>query len=363
MSEKQGYSVYQVRPRRRLWRVVAFVTILVVGALAGCGAWLARAESGAVPPNIEIGGVDVGGLSVEEARARLEQKVASVAAQPIALVAGDIQMTTTGAELGAEGGIDSALEQARASRGSLSRLSARLGIAEPVEIPLAFTVDPEKLDKVIAGVARKVERDPVSADVELVGDDVVVTPSQVGVELDPGTAAEMLATLPSKVELSTREVPPEIGDEAAQAAKATADALITAPPAVTFKKTTFELQPNLVREALVFKPAGTAIAVSLAAKPLEGPLQRAFAKHESSPRDATFRVQGKRVRVVPSKPGRELAVKRIARCARRGGRLGRDQGALRSCRGRISRQPRPRASASASSSRSSRPRTRAARLA
>ena len=44
------------------------VLVLVLGGLAGGGAWLARADSGHLPPGVEIGGVDVGGLSVADAR-------------------------------------------------------------------------------------------------------------------------------------------------------------------------------------------------------------------------------------------------------------------------------------------------------
>lgn len=286
--------------------------VLVLGGLAGSGAWLARAESGRLPPGVEIAGVDVGGLTLAEAQQRLASETAKVAQQPIVLVYEGGQLETSGEELGAEANVDEVLAAAQGSRDSLSRLRARLGLTGTIELGLVYAVDRARLRTVLARVERKVERTAVPAKVELAGDAVVVTPSQTGAELDLDAAAEELAALPGRVELTLREVPPTIADEAAQEAKATADALLTEPPAVVFRKTGLELAPKLVRDALRFQPDAGAIAVSLDPALLEKPLRRAFRKYEREPRDATFRVKGKRAFVVPSRRGRELSAERVA---------------------------------------------------
>ena len=313
MSQRQGYNVYRIRRRRRLWRVVAVAFVLVLGGLAGSGAWLARAESGRLPPGVEIGGVDVGGLTVAEARARLEQEAARVAERPITLVSDQVELATSGAELGAEADIDRALAQAKDSRDTVSRLKARLGLADPVEITLSYAVSPKRLEKVLGRAAQKIEREPVPAGVKLAGDQVVVTPSQKGIELDADAAAEALVLLPSSVRLTTTDVPPAVSDDAAAAAKATADALLAAPPAIVLKKSRVELEPELVRSALRFLAQSGTIAVGLDPAVLEKPLRRAFRDEEHEPRDASFRVKGKRVVVVPARNGRELAVDRLAK--------------------------------------------------
>ncbi len=285
--------------------------VLVLGGLAGSGAWLARAESGRLPPGVEIAGVDVGGLTLAEAQQRLASETAKVAQQPIVLVYEGGQLETSGEELGAEANVDEVLAAAQGSRDSLSRLRARLGLTGTIELGLVYEVDRARLRTVLARVERKVERTAVPAKVELVGDAVVVTPSQTGAELDLDAATEELAALPGRVELTLREVPPTIADEAAQEAKATADALLTDPPAVVFRKTRLELAPKLVRDALRFQPDAGAIAVALDPAPLEKPLRRAFREYELEPRDATFRVKGKRAFVVPARRGRELSAERV----------------------------------------------------
>jgi vancomycin resistance protein YoaR len=165
---------------------------------------------------------------------------------------------------------------------------------------------------VLRRVEREIERKPVSAGVELVGDEVIVTPAQTGRVLDVEAAAGLLRALPERVELALVERAPPIEDAAARAAKATADLLLAAPPSVVFRRTRLELRPELVRDALRFEPGEGTIVVALDPAVLERPLQRAFRRHEKAAKDASFRVKGRRVVVVPAKPGRELGVKRIA---------------------------------------------------
>ena len=311
MAER-AYTVYRVRGHRRVWQTAAVVLVLVLGGLAGGGAWLARADSGRLPPGVEIGGVDVGGLSVADARAAVVREAARRAGASIVLAYEGGELTTSGTELGVEARVDAALAEALDSRGRFSRLRARLGVASVIQIPLRFETSEQGLAEVLRRVEREIERNPISAGVELVGDEVIVTPSQSGLVLDVDAAGAALVSLPDRVELTLTEGVPPIEDAAAQAAKATADSLLASPPAVVFKRTRLELLPAQVRDALRFRPGEGTIAVALDPAVLEKPVRRTFRRHEKAAKDASFRVKGKRVVVVPAKPGRELAVKRIA---------------------------------------------------
>jgi vancomycin resistance protein YoaR len=306
-------TVYRadLKRRSRLWRMLALAVVVAAGAILGAGAYLARAAPNRLPPAVSIAGVDVGGLSLEDARARLERRAEELEADPIVLAAGATEIETTGAELGAEPQIDQALAQAAGSRDSWSRLSARLGAADRIEIELAFEPDGAQLDRVLARVATKLEQQMVPASVELRGDEVVVTPARAGIELDRESAAKALALLPDRVELSLHEVPPSIPTEAAVTAKSQADRLLTSPPLVVYERTRFEPPAEVIRRALRFEPLTGAIAVSLDPDVLDRPLRRAFHRYEREPTDARFRVRGKRVRIVPSEPGLELATARV----------------------------------------------------
>jgi vancomycin resistance protein YoaR len=311
MAER-AYTVYGRRAARSTWRVAAVSAMLVLGALAGSGAFLARAETGHLPPGVRIGGVDVGGLSVAEARTRLERQEEAVAARPIALEYEGGTLQTSGAELGAQADIDAALAAALESRDSFSRLRTRLGLTDTVEIPLELTVDRARVDGVLDRVAEQVERTARPARVVLEDDEVVLRRARIGLELDVDAAVEALAGLPERVELVVREIQPAITDEAAEQAKAAADTLLASPPAVVHEQRRLELGPGVLLAALRFEAQDGAIDVVLDPEPLEQPLHAAFRRFEKPPRDATFKVVGKRVRVVASRQGTAVSAPKTA---------------------------------------------------
>lgn len=314
MSGK-GYTVYRPpgRQRRRVWRVAALVVVLTLAGLAGSGAWLARAESGHLPPGIVIGEVDVGGLAPDEARRLLEREVAELAARPIELTYAGGSLQTAGEELGLQASIDEALRVAQESRGSISRLKARLGLSDPVEIPLAYATQPDRVAKVLERVRREIERGAVSAKVTLAGDAVLVTPAQPGVTLDTEAAAEALAGLPEgTVELELAETEPNVTTDEAVAVKASVETLLSDPPTVYFKSTRWAPAPALLREAMSIRNRKGTVRVKLDPALLERPLRRAFREHEREPLDATFRLKGKRVVVVPGRDGRAVSAPDVA---------------------------------------------------
>jgi vancomycin resistance protein YoaR len=309
---ERTYTTYRVRTKRRHWRSVALVLAILVGALVGSAAWLSRDESGHIPPGIEIAGVDVGGMSLADARSAVEGRAAQLAAEPVALGFEGGRLQTSGEELGAQADIAAVLARAEDSRDRVSRLKARLGFADPITFDLSFTVDPERLDVVLKRLAKRIEQPPVPARVAFVDGEVVTRPARAGSQLDLEKAAAALSTLPDHVQLTMQDVQPRIGDEAAAEAKAAAETLLAGTPTLFYKDTRYDLPVAVVGDALRFKPKAGAIEVSLDRDRLEGPLRGAFGEFESVPQNATFEVDGDRVTVVPARRGIVLAVGRIA---------------------------------------------------
>jgi vancomycin resistance protein YoaR len=309
---ERAYTVYRRRERRSSWRVATVTAIVVLGGLAGAAAFLARGDTGHLPPGVEIGGVAVGGLSVADARGKLEQQEAAVAAKPIALNYPGGSLATSGSELGTEADIAGAIAVALESRDTFSRLRARLGLADTVEIPLSFTVEPARVDTVLDHVRETVERPARPARVELDGDEVVVRWARGGRSLDVDAAAAALSSLPDRVDLAVRRIPPAITNETAQEARASAELLLSTPPAVVHRQRRVELKRDVLQKALRFEARGDAIDVLLDPGPLEDPLHAAFRRFEKPAKDATFRIVGTRVSVVASREGRAVSVPRTA---------------------------------------------------
>lgn len=294
--------------KRRLLVAVAVAALLLVGG----GAWLARAEEGRLPPAVAVGGVSVGGRSVEDAGLLLRRAARRRAHRPIVLTLAEKRIEISGALLGAEPELDRALTRARRSRGAFSRLAARIGFAGTSEVPLTFRLDPARLAAFLDVVGQRVDRPASPARLEFRGQELIVVPSQAGRTVDARALEARLMLLPSSLRLPLRPLSPPILEPAARRARARAEKLLRNPPAVVLGRMRAQLGESLLRRALRFEPRGRKLLVSLAPAPLAARLRPAFRDYEAKPRDARFRVHGDRVELVPATRGRELAVDRIA---------------------------------------------------
>ncbi len=311
--------------RRKKWLLAgAVILIAVLAAVAAGGVWLARGAENEIPPNVIIGGVNVSGMSLDEARFALRSVQDEVATEQIvltfsnsleetesvALPAAERTITVSGRELGVSADIESAILTAAESRGAVSRLFARLGFNDPIEIPLEFSPDEKRVAAFVDRVEETVTKAPVSARLALDNGEIVHERARFGRALDAEALTAELMTLPSSVEIALTTLEPPISDDATEAAKRIATELLEDPPEIVFQKTTYKLPRNLMRDALRIESTGQSYEVSVRPKVLVDPLKRAFAKFEREPTDAGFRVDGPKAFVVPSKEGRRVAVNR-----------------------------------------------------
>jgi vancomycin resistance protein YoaR len=285
---------------------VALVAVLVV--LGAAGAWLARAQEGYVPPGVEIGGIDVGGLPHEEARPLLLETSRERYEEPIVLRLGDERLETTPDRLGAAPAVDRAFREADEARGALGRLGARLGLTDPVRIPLEHEIDRDALEEELDRVAGAVEQEPQSAAVEIRDGEVEVVPGQPGRELRRDELAGRLEGLPREAEIPVDERPPPVPDEEAEEAARAAEALLDDPPAAEYGELRLDLDRELLLRALRFEEEDGTIAVRLAQDVLEGSITETFGGLERPARDASFEVDGEQVRLVEAQQGRRLEV-------------------------------------------------------
>ena len=174
---------FRAAPLRRVvarWVLVSLALLAVLVALVG----LAFAGSPArIADGVAIAGVDVGGLTQEEARALLERRFDRVARVPVVFTAGEkrfpIKATTLSVE--ADWALGARLRRPRGQgfgpvRG-FRRLQARFFGAEispPVQAYAAA------LDYKLDGIAREVDRRHVEAKLVRRGLSIEVVPGQSG---------------------------------------------------------------------------------------------------------------------------------------------------------------------------------------
>lgn len=141
-----------------------------------------------VYPGVSIGGAELGGLTLQQAKTRLAPVADELAGARVTLRLGDKTYDTTFREIG--GVVD-----VRASAASAYKVGREGGvlhrIAEIIStrrqgraIPVVYSFDGGTAADYLATAARTVDREPVSAKLTLEGGSVRITPGKPGVKLD-----------------------------------------------------------------------------------------------------------------------------------------------------------------------------------
>lgn len=167
---------------------VALATILIVGATALAIATSSWVKSGEIAENVTIGGIDVGGMTAEDAEAALRDRWIPSLPDAVTVTFPGGEWDARREELGVRFKLDVAVQKAvRVGRegGLVEQMRARLsGRNGEVDIAVPVTFDEDTLDDAIGGLAETVDRDPVDADFTVTGNQVEVIPGVVGRTLD-----------------------------------------------------------------------------------------------------------------------------------------------------------------------------------
>lgn len=283
--------------------------------LAGLGLWFANTRTNAIPPRVTIGGIDVGGMSPEAARKKLLPAVRGelqrrtvrflAPGREGALLTMDATVLSPGAD------VAGAIERARTSRGRIGRMLTSVGLGGGEDIPLRYRMRPEGIETLVAQAQRALGSDPHPAAVRVRGNDIVVIPARPGRRVDRAALVARLESMPERIELPVVDTPPIPNDAEAERARALAERVRATARDVTLETRTALLSPRVLTRALRFPTDGNRIRVTLNDDMLRSALVTPLAISERRPRDARFRVDGVRARIVPSQPGLQLDVAAI----------------------------------------------------
>ncbi len=274
-----------------------------LAVLTAVGATVARAiqYDGAAKPGVQVLGIDVGGKS----RTEIEAALAAWARRPVTIRAGGHSYHVP------RGWLVSVNRQATAAR--------VLDTGSPVSlvVPLREQVTPVfaragGAADVMREIARA-ERPAVSASVTLHGTEVVVTHAQIGRTLDRDALLELLAGDADTIDAPFTEVQPPILFPAARSAGSTARVLIDAPVQLAYHGARLgSLTPAQLAHALRIRPRKHRYAVGFDPESLARLVRPRVGRWTERAHNAQFAVAGTRVRVVPSRPGRDVDTLRLA---------------------------------------------------
>jgi vancomycin resistance protein YoaR len=289
---------------------VAGAVLLVLGAAF---AVIALLERDALPRGATIGGVDVGGMSEDEARAAVADAAAARMRRPIRLVAPGGELAgTSGREVRARALVDDAVE-ALAGEGVFARVLARVGLRSGPSVDLAYRLAPVPVAKLADRLDRRFGTPWRDARVVVDAATERVVDAEAGSGVDRHALRRALRTLPTRVELEIVPIRPVVSRAEAEAALARVEHLLEGPRRVRFRDAEATLTPGRLRGLVRTEREDGSLGVTLEPKGLAASLRIRLGRFESSPRDATFSVGATAVSVVPSRPGRALDVARIGR--------------------------------------------------
>ena len=272
-----------------------------------------------------MAGMDVGGLGLDNAQARLERRAEALAREPVTFVAGGKSFEFTPSQLGVRPEWGAAVrEAAEASDGfaplrGLRRIEARL---LGVDVEPRVGAYPSVVRYTLSSIAAAVDRPASSARLERRGLSVSVVPERAGVRLDRERArALILSSLASldregPVRLPVLSDTPEVTAAQLGAALAAARTALSASVSLTLGPTRYRL-PRWRLARLLDLPAGGKTEVSIGGETAERWISRLSATVGREPHDATFRVVPGGITVVPSEEGRALDVPATLRAAER----------------------------------------------
>ena len=302
--------------RRRLLALA--LAVVAAGVVLG---FVFAGSAAKIADGVRVDGVDVGGLEAHDARTLLERKAAAVANTPILFVASGHRFPIRAVELGVQADWGAAIADARRQGDGFVPLRGfkRLGVqvfgadvAPPIDAlsgALAY-----KLEL----IAKVVDRAPRDARLVRDGFDARVVPAQPGVELERAAAEQAivhaLASLhrtATEIALPIRRTPPHVRALALRRAAVQARTVLSAPVTLELGPTRWIVRPSRLAELLEL-PTGGGTKLTIGGPAALAWLTKLASRVGSPAKDATFAVDGPRVRLVPSKPGMQLDAVRTA---------------------------------------------------
>jgi vancomycin resistance protein YoaR len=326
MAEIVARPTRALRRRRRSRAVtVALVVALFVMAVGTTLFVRAYSVRDAVLPGVSVAGIDLGGLSREDAQGRLQAELGPKLNAPVRVsVDGHTMVVRPGKTWSLDMG--ATVERAyQAGRGSVfsrfGALVAPFAFSQEVE-PVLDVMPAER--RAIAERLRELTQRPVNARLGVTGETVTVTPGTSGeaVQVEPLLDSVQAAALggTSRLTANVETVAPSITTEEAEAVALRAQTLVAAPVRIQLKKKRVGVLTRAdLAELIRFRPAGGTYEIALNQEGLRTELLPMVKTTLRDPVDATFRIVGTRARVVRSKPGTTLDAAKAERAVLSGG--------------------------------------------
>ena len=269
--------------------------------------------SGEIERNTTIAGVEVGGMTPEQALAALNQQVVPSYTQPVTVDAHGIDVTVDPAVAGLTP--DPAGSVAAAGTRSANPLVRLTSFFTSTDLPLGVHVDRAELEPFVAAVAGDTDVAPVEGEVRIDGTEVTTVLPVIGRSLQVPETVDAVAdawtaggpTALGALSLPTTDVPVRAALEKTQATAAEATVILAAPLVLQANETPIEIPVADVAAATSIAPdAADGFTVSVDTAGLRAPFTAAVEATQTTPQNAAIAIVNGAPSITPSSPGRTV---------------------------------------------------------
>jgi vancomycin resistance protein YoaR len=289
-------------------RLAAIIAAAGIGFLALVYAVLCLVTGGKIAGDTTVLGVPLGGLSKDDAKAKLTDALKSKANEPIRLTAAGKTYAIKPATAGLRVDVDATVDAAGASR-SLSPARVWNVLTGGSAIDPVVVADDGKLKTTAKRLAEQVDQAPTEGSITFENAKASQHPPAEGIKLDSEVAAEALKeAFPydgTPAPLDVKKSEPKVDGEAlAKALKEYAEPAMSGPVKLTVGDHSVSLEPEQIAPALSLTVNGDGnYTPKLDMAKLEPVMAKEFKGLETLPKDATVVISGGRPTVVPSVDG------------------------------------------------------------
>lgn len=269
--------------------------------------------SGTVERNTTVAGVDVGGLTPEEAAARLSAQAMPEYAAPMTVDVHGVPTTIDPTEAGLTADVGATVEAiGTRSANPVVRLSS---FFTSTDRPLVDDVDQASLTAVVEQIAADTDLAPVEGAVTVANAQIVTVAPVIGRALDvPGAVDAVtqawIAAGPGGIEglvLPVESMPVRASVDKTEQAAAEAATILSAPLTLTGAGATIEVPVAAIAAATTITPdAADGFVVAVEPAELLKPVTPAIDATQSDPSDARIVIKDGAPVVEPSAPGRAV---------------------------------------------------------
>jgi vancomycin resistance protein YoaR len=320
---QQRATQNKLRNRTRFRILIAagsIIALFVLVILVDAAVYYNKVHAG-----VSISGHNVGGLTRDEAAARVAGLIEGVKDRDIVLTSGDKTWTVTPADVGtdfdATGAASAAMAFSRESNFFVD-LGRRFKLYfSHVDVPLKGTVDSAMLDKVLAKVAQELDVPPVNAGLAIEGGKIKEIEGQQGRVVDQNTLREEIKTSLFALQGAELTVPlvvqePTVQTEDNRRALAQVETMIGSPVVLKDGDKTWSLTPDQITAFMDFTSENqngvSTLVPYISAVKMGLFFDGIAAEVATKPVDATFDSDGEKAWVVPGVLGKALDPEKTA---------------------------------------------------